>query len=106
MKGLNVSDSTTPAGTPAAGGPFPGIRRRFAALAGEIRCEECATELDPEAVKCRACSQRRRHRAGLESVIESYGSERPWVTVHRSDDYDGTTGPTPEIDEEPEGWPW
>jgi hypothetical protein len=39
-------------------------------------------------------------------VIESYGSERPWVTVHRADDYDGTTDPTPEIDDEPEGWPW
>ena len=39
-------------------------------------------------------------------VIECYGGDRPWTTVERSDDYDGTTGPTPETGDEPEGWPW
>jgi hypothetical protein len=102
---VNVSDSTTPAGTPAAGRPFAGIRRRLADLEGRVLCDECGTELDPGTEQCPACAQRRRRRAGLESVIDTYSGDRPWVTVERSDDEDGTSGPAIEADE-PGGWPW
>ena len=51
-----MNDSTTPAGTPAAGRPFPGLRRRLTGLVGGgVRCDECGTELDPDAVVCRTC---------------------------------------------------
>jgi len=99
-----VTDSTTPAGTPAAGRPFPGLARRI--LAGSMRCDVCGSDLDPDAEWCPACAQRRRHRAGLEAGVDTYGSEYPWVTLHRSDDNDGTTGPAFDEGEEPEGWPW
>jgi hypothetical protein len=49
--------------------------------------------------------QRRRRRAGLETVIDTYVTDRPWVTIERSDLNDGTTGPDIEADE-PEAWPW
>jgi hypothetical protein len=102
-----VNDSTTPAGTPAGGGPFAGLRRRVTGLVdGRVCCDECGTSLDPAADRCPTCAQRRRRRAGLETVIDSYGGERPWATVERSDHHDGTTGPTLERDDEPEGWPW
>ena len=106
-----MNDSTTPdgtpAGTPAAGRPFPGLRRRLTGfVGGPVGCDECGTELDSDAVVCRTCAQRRRRRAGLETVIECYAGDRPWTTVVRSDEYDGTRGPTPETGDEPEGWPW
>jgi hypothetical protein len=71
-----------------------------------VRCDECGTVFNADAVKCPTCVQRRRRRAGLETVIECYGGDRPWTTVERSDDYDGTTGVTPKTGDEPEGWPW
>jgi hypothetical protein len=103
---VNVSDSTTPAGTPAAGRPFAGIRRRVAELEGGVLCDECGTELDPRADRCPACSQRRRRRAGLETVIDTYAGDRPWLTVERPDPGDGATGPELASDDDPEGWPW
>jgi hypothetical protein len=100
-----VIDSTSPAGTPAAGGPFAGIRRRVAAVAGRLVCDECGTELDADTERCPACAQRRRRHAGMESVVETYMGDRPGVNVERSDDADGTTGLDVESTE-PEGWPW
>jgi hypothetical protein len=94
----------TPAGTPAAGRPFPGLTRRI--LAGPVRCDVCGSDLDPDAEWCSACAQRRRRRAGLEAAVDTYGAERPWVTLHRSDDHDGTSGPALDESDEPEGWPW
>jgi hypothetical protein len=99
-----VNDSTTPAGTPAAGRPFPGLARRI--LAGPIRCDVCGTDLDPDDEWCPACAQRARRRAGLEAAIDTYGAERPWVTLHRSDENDGTRGPALDESDEPEAWPW
>jgi hypothetical protein len=108
MKGLNVPDSTTPAGTPAAGRPFAGIRRRLAdVIDGRVTCDECGTSYEPDIARCPTCAQRRRHRAGLESVIECYGGDRPYVTVERSDALDGTADPfLVDGDDGPEGWPW
>jgi hypothetical protein len=101
-----VNDSTTPAGTPAAGRPFSGLRRRLAAaIDGRVICDECATAYDASEDRCPACLQRRRRRAGLETVIDTYVTDRPWVTIERSDLNDGTTGPDIEADE-PEAWPW
>ena len=99
-----MTDSTTPAGTPAAGRPFPGLARRV--LAGRVRCDTCGTALDPADAWCPSCAQRRRRRAGLETTLDTYGSDRPWRTVERSDHNDGSTGPTFDEDHEPEGWPW
>src|SRR4029453_5104982 len=99
-----MNNSTTPAGTPAAGRPFPGLTRRI--LAGPIRCDVCGSDLDPDDEWCPACAQRRRSRAGLEAAIDTYGAERPWVSLHRSDENDGTTGPVLDEDDEPESWPW
>jgi hypothetical protein len=107
MKGLNVSDSTTPTGTPAAGRPFSGVRRRLADLIdGRVRCDECGTSYERGIGRCPACAQRRRHRAGLESVIECYGGDRPYGTVERSDLADGTRDPWDDGEGEPEGWAW
>jgi len=100
-----VIDSTSPAGTPAAGRPFSGIRRRIAAVAGAPLCDECGTELDPASERCPACAQRHRGHAGLESVLDTYASDRPVVTVERSDADDGMTGPATD-DTDPAGWPW
>jgi hypothetical protein len=105
MKGLNVADPTTPAGTPGAGRPFPAIRRRLAAAAGQVICEECGSVYDAGADRCPTCVQRGRRGAGLEAVIDVYGGERPWSTVERSDALDGTRGPEGE-DGDAEGWPW
>jgi len=106
MKGLNVSEPTTPAGTPAAGRPYPAIRRRLATAAGQAVCDECGTTYDPGADRCPGCVQRRRRRGGgLETVTETYDSERPWRTVERSDALDGTRGLDAE-DHDAEGWPW
>jgi hypothetical protein len=103
---VNVNDSTTPAGTPAAGRPFTGLRRRLAAaIDGRVICDECATAYDVGQDRCPACVQRHRHRAGLETVIDTYAGDRPWVRVERSDLNDGTTGPELEVDEV-EGWRW
>jgi hypothetical protein len=102
---VNVSDFTTPAGTPAAGRPFAGIRRRLAELEGRVICDECGSDLDPGTERCPACAQRRRRHAGLESVIDTYSGDRPCVTLERSDDEDGTSDPAAEANE-PEGWPW
>jgi hypothetical protein len=105
MKGLNMADSTTAAGTPAAGRPFPALRRRLAAIDGQVVCDECGTAYDAGADRCPTCVQRRRRGDGLEAVIEAYGDARPWTTVERSDALDGTRGPEVEGDET-EGWPW
>ena len=100
-----MSDSTTPAGTPAAGRPFTGVRRRLAdAIDRRVRCDECGTSYEPTARGCPTCMQRRRHRAGLESVVECYGGDRPYATVERSDALDGTRGV--DAEDEPESWPW
>ncbi len=101
-----MNDSTSPAGTPAAGRPFAGLRRRLAtAIDGRVVCDECATAYDAGEDRCPACAQRRRRRAGLETVIDTYGGEPPWVTIERSDSHDGENGPELVADE-PEGWPW
>jgi hypothetical protein len=105
-KGLNVSESTTPAGTPAAGRPFHGLRRRLADLIDDrICCDECGTSYEPGQGQCPTCVQRHRRRAGLESACECYGGDRPYLTVERSDPDDGTTDGLGE-DGEPDGWPW
>jgi hypothetical protein len=105
MKGLNVPEPTTPAGTPAAGRPFPAIRRRLAAARGQVVCDECGTTYDPGAECCATCIQRSRRRGGgLETVSEVYGGDLPWTTVERSDALDGTRGRDTEDDGE--GWPW
>jgi hypothetical protein len=102
-----VKDSTSPAGTPAAGRPFAGLRRRLAAAVdGRVICDECAGAYDAAEDRCPACVQRRRRRAGLETVIDTYAGDRPWMTVERSDPDDGGTGPDLATDDEPEGWPW
>ena len=102
-----MSDSTTPAGTPAAGRPFSGVRRRLVdAIDSRVRCDECGTSFEPDVARCLACSQRRRHRAGLESMVDCYGGDRPYVTVERSDLADGTHDPWDDSEGEPEGWPW
>jgi hypothetical protein len=107
MKGLNVPEPTTPAGTPAAGRPFPAIRLRLAdAVDGRVRCEECGTAYDPDADRCPTCAQRvRRGGGGLETVIDTWGGDRPWTTLERSDALDGTRD-TAVADDEAEGWPW
>jgi hypothetical protein len=106
-KGLNMADPTTPAGTPAAGRPFPALRHRLAAaIDGRVICDECGTAYDPGADRCPTCVQRRRPGDGLEAVIDTYGADRPWTTVERSDDLDGTHSPGAEGDETEGGWPW
>ena len=106
MKGLNVSEPTTPAGTPAAGRPFPAIRRRLTPSSGSgVVCDECGTTYDPGADRCPTCVQRRRRRGGgLETVTETFDGDHPWTTVERSDALDGTRDP--DIADEAEGWPW
>ena len=105
MKGLNVSEPTTPAGTPAAGRPYPAIHRRLAVAAGHVICDECGTTYDPGTDRCLGCVQRRRRRGGgLEIVSETYDSDRPWRTVERSDALDGTRNP--DSHDDAEGWPW
>jgi hypothetical protein len=71
-----------------------------------VRCDVCGTDLDPADEWCPACAQRRRRRAGLEAAVDSYGAEQPWVSMHRSDNNDGTSGAAFDEDGEPEGWPW
>jgi hypothetical protein len=101
-----VADPTTPAGTPAAGRPFPALRRRLAdAIDGRVTCDECGTTYETCADRCPTCVQRARRGGGLEAVIETWGGERPWTTVERSDALDGTRHDSAE-DDEPEGWPW
>jgi hypothetical protein len=102
-----MTDSTSPAGTPAAGKPFTGLRRRLAgALDGRVICDECATAYDANEDRCPACAQRRRGRAGLERVIDTYAGERPWVTIERPDPGDGASVPELAPDDGSEGWPW
>ena len=63
---------------------------------------------------CPTCAQRRRHRAGLETLVETVGGRRAWVTVERADEDDGggwwpTRVRFEDEDQghaEPEGWPW
>ncbi|MGH9004315.1 MAG: hypothetical protein ACRDYV_14415 [Acidimicrobiia bacterium] len=101
-----MSEPTTPAGTPAAGRPYPAIRHRLAATAGQVICDECGTTYDAGAECCPGCVQRRRRRGGgLEAVTETFDSDHPWTTVERSDALDGTRRPDTE-DGEAEGWPW
>src|SRR5262245_38130 len=100
------------AATPSGGGRYVGMRRRIVtALRGEVICDECGTAFD--AAVCPTCAQRRRHRAGLEMLVETYGRERSWVTVERADEEDGggwwPTSVRPDDDQgdgETEGWPW
>jgi hypothetical protein len=91
------------------------MRRRVRrAVSGETVCDECGTGFDGEF--CPTCRQRRRHRGGLEGVIETYGGDRVWVTVERADDEDGgrwwPTDRRPyddgegQYDGERGGWPW
>jgi hypothetical protein len=106
--------STGAAATPAAGSRYVGMRRRITtALRGEVICDECGTSFDTE--YCPTCAQRRRHRAGLEAVVDSYGHDRRWVTVERADDEDGGAWWPTRVhphdgegqgDDEPDGWPW
>jgi hypothetical protein len=98
-----MNDSTHPARTPGAGHPFTGLVRR--STDGPRRCDECGGHLDPDDDWCPACAQRRRRRAGLETVIDTDLHHR-WSTVERSDINDGTTGESLEDPDEPEGWPW
>jgi hypothetical protein len=111
-----VTNPTPPhhrsAGTPAAGSRFVGMRRRFVTtLRGETVCDECGTAFDDD--RCPSCAQRRRRRAGLESVIETYSGRRVWVTLERADDDDGDgwwPSRARDLDDhgedEPGGWPW
>ena len=101
------------AATPASGSRFVGMRRRVvAAIRGETICDECGCEFDGEV--CPACAQRRRHRAGLEMLVETCGRERLWITVERADDEDGggwwpiSVEPLDGDDggEDVGGWPW
>jgi hypothetical protein len=90
------------------------MRRRITTvLRGEVICDECGTAFDGD--RCPTCAERRRGRAGLEMVVEAYGSDRRWVTVERSDDDDGGGWWPTDVrpydrdglgDDEPEGWPW
>jgi hypothetical protein len=73
---------------------------------GRVICDECGTAYDSGADRCPACVQRRRRGDGLEAVIDTYGSDRPWTTVERSDNLDGTHSPDGEGDETEGGWPW
>jgi hypothetical protein len=72
---------------------------------GRVCCDECGTSYEPGQGCCPSCAQRHRRRAGLESAVECYGGDRPYVTVERSDPVDGTGGRVGE-DGEPGGWPW
>ena len=101
------------AATPSGGSRYVGMRRRIVtALRGEVICDECGTAFDTEV--CPTCAQRRRHGAGLETLVETVGGRRAWVTVERADEDDGG-GWWPsrvrfededQADDEPEGWPW
>jgi hypothetical protein len=111
-----VSNPTTPnhrpAATPAAGSRFAGMRRRITTtLQGETICDECGTAFDAE--RCPTCAQRRRRRAGLESVIETYSGRRVWVTMDPADEDDGggwwpvrARDLDDEGNDEPGAWPW
>jgi hypothetical protein len=86
-------------------------RRIVTTLRGETVCDECGTTFDDD--RCPTCAQRRRRRAGLESVFETYAGNRVWVTVERADADDGDGWwPTQardlddQVDDEPGGWPW
>ena len=98
-----MNDSTHPARTPGAGHPFTGLVRR--STDGPRHCDECGTRLDRDDDWCPACAQRRRRRAGLETVIDAH-LRHSWSTVERSDINDGTTGAELDEGDEPEGWPW
>jgi hypothetical protein len=89
------------------------MRRRItAAVRGDAICDGCGTSFEGE--RCPSCAQRRRRRAGLEAVIETYGNDRRWVIVERSDDFDGGRWEPTRVrdlaedqgDNELEGWPW
>ncbi len=102
------------AATPAAGSRYVGMRRRITtALRGEVICDECGTAFDGD--RCPTCAQRRRRRAGLEAVVDTYGGDRVWVTMERSDDEDGGGWWPASVrpynddqadDDAPGGWPW
>jgi hypothetical protein len=106
--------SNRSAATPAAGLRYVGMRRRITtALQGEVICDECGTAFDGD--QCPTCAQRRRRRAGLEAVVDTYGGDRLWVTMERADDDDGggwwptSIRPYHDDDEaegEPGSWPW
>jgi hypothetical protein len=109
MEVIGVNNNSTPAGTPAAGRPFPGMRRRVERVVmGQVVCDECGTPYHED--RCPTCAQRRRRRAGLEVAVQTYGGERWWVTLERSDPDDGggwwPAERRPADDDEPEGWPW
>jgi hypothetical protein len=102
------------AATPAAGSRYVGMRRRVVtSLRGEMICDECGTAFDED--RCPTCAQRNRRRAGLESVVETYGGRRVWVTMERADEDDGggwwpvrarSADAEDQADDEPGGWPW
>jgi hypothetical protein len=115
---MNVPNPTTTgaAATPAAGSRHVGMHRRITtALQGEVICDECGTSFDAD--HCPTCAQRRRHRAGLEMAVETYGGRRMWVTLERADEDDGggwwptrvrpyADGEGQGDDDGPDGWPW
>jgi hypothetical protein len=74
------------------------------AIDGRVACDECGTIYEPGADRCPTCAQRSRRGGGLEAVTDTWGGDRPWTTVERSDVVDGTRDET--VEDEPEGWPW
>ena len=105
---MNVTNPTTP-NTPAAGGRFTGMRRQVVrTVMGKVFCDECGNPFTED--QCPHCAQRRRHRAGLEVGVETYGGHSVWETVERADgdDVDGSSWDERRSagDDGPEGWPW
>jgi hypothetical protein len=103
------------AATPAGGSRYVGVRQRVtAAIRGEVICDGCGTGFDGD--RCPTCAQRRRRRAGLEALVETYGNDRRWITMERSDETDGGGWEPTRVrpyddddgqgDDEPDGWPW
>jgi recombinational DNA repair protein RecR len=106
---VNVTNPTDQgsAVTPAGGGRFVGMRRRVVrTVMGKVFCDECGNPFSED--RCPYCRQRRRGRAGLEGVVETYGGDRLWVSMERADDQDGQWFPAEArpVDENAEGWPW
>ena len=88
--------------TPATSGRFTGMRRQVVrTVMGKVFCDECGNPFTED--QCPHCAQRRRHRAGLEVGVETYGGHTVWETVERTED---DTDRRSFGDDGPEGWPW